>query len=182
MAPTSDRSARSAAAEVSGGWAADHWAASLRLGIGVAVATAGSLLHDLVEFGRPAVENTGVVAGVLTVGGLLWAVLPTHRRVVRGSMVVVVAVFLSLGALASVLPLPLWPFEPDQSLVHYAVHAVWAGALGVTIWTLLRLPVAAAAAARRDRSWFVSDLPGMVTVGGGDHADEQSESRRGARP
>ena len=144
MARTSDRSARSAAAGVSGGWAAGQREASLRIAIGVAVAIAGSLLHDLVEFGRPAVENTGVVAGVLMVGALAWAVSPLHRRVVRGSMLVVVAVFLSFGAIASVLPLPIWPFEPDQGLVHYLVHGVWAAALGVTIWSLLRLPVVTA--------------------------------------
>ncbi len=117
----------------------------LRFGIGVAAAVAGTLLHDVVEFGRPALENTGVVTGVLLVGAFAWSAFPTRRRLVRRAMLVFVSAFLVLGALASVLPLPLWPFEPDQSLIHYAVHAVWAGALGVTILVLLRMPSAAVA-------------------------------------
>lgn len=68
-----------------GGAPGDRHAASLRLGIGTAVAVAGTLLHDLVEFGRPAVENSGVVAIVLRGGAFVWAVLPIQRRIVRGS-------------------------------------------------------------------------------------------------
>jgi hypothetical protein len=30
------------------------------------------------------------------------------------------------GGLLSVLPLPLWPYQPQQSLRHYAVHALYA--------------------------------------------------------
>jgi membrane protein YdbS with pleckstrin-like domain len=30
------------------------------------------------------------------------------------------------GGLLSVLPLPLWPYQPEQSLRHYAVHALYA--------------------------------------------------------
>lgn len=109
---------------MSGGGAADRWAASLRLGIGVAVAVAGTLLHDVVEFGRSAVENTGVVASVLMVGAFALAALPMHWRIVRGSRLIVVAAFLALGAVASVLPSRIWSFEPDQGFVRYVMHAV----------------------------------------------------------
>lgn len=30
------------------------------------------------------------------------------------------------GGLLSVLPLPLWPYQPQQSLRHYTVHALYA--------------------------------------------------------
>jgi hypothetical protein len=30
------------------------------------------------------------------------------------------------GGLLSVLPLSLWPYQPEQSLRHYAVHALYA--------------------------------------------------------
>ena len=33
--------------------------------VGLGAHDAGTLLHDVVEFGRPALENTGVVTGVL---------------------------------------------------------------------------------------------------------------------
>ena len=132
----SDRSAKHAGESAGAG----RPAVALRFGIGVAAAVAGTLLHDVVEFGRPALENTGVVTGVLLAGAFAWSAFPARRRLVRSAMLAFVSAFLVLGAFASVLPLPLWPFEPDQSLVHYAVHAVWAGALGVTISMLLRLP------------------------------------------
>lgn len=135
----SDRSAQHAAE----GAGAGRQAVALRFGIGVATATAGTLLHDVVEFGRPALENTGVVTGVLLAGAFAWSALPARRRLVRYAMLTFVSAFLVLGAVASVLPLPLWPFEPDQSLVHYAVHVVWAAALGVSISMLLRLPASA---------------------------------------
>jgi hypothetical protein len=31
-----------------------------------------------------------------------------------------------IGALLTVLPLPVWPFTPDQSLAHYMAHMIYA--------------------------------------------------------
>lgn len=94
----------------------------------------------MIEFGRPVIENSGVVAVILVAGAWAWSSLPKHRRIMRGSLLALVGVFLLGGAIASVLPLPIWPFEPDQGAGHYLVHALWAGALGMTAWTLRRLP------------------------------------------
>jgi hypothetical protein len=47
------------------------------------------------------------------------------------------------GGLLSVLPLPLWPYQPEQSLRHYAVHALYAVLqvpLLVTVTRYLRRP------------------------------------------
>jgi hypothetical protein len=47
------------------------------------------------------------------------------------------------GGLLSVLPLPLWPYQPEQSLRHYAVHALYAllqVPLLVTVTRYLRRP------------------------------------------
>jgi hypothetical protein len=43
---------------------------------------------------------------------------------------------LMLGAVLSVLPLPLWPFLPEQSLTHYLSHALYAAAQLPLIWVL----------------------------------------------
>ncbi|HEX6873448.1 MAG TPA: hypothetical protein VF163_20315 [Micromonosporaceae bacterium] len=32
------------------------------------------------------------------------------------------------GGVLSVLPLPLWPFQPERSLPHYVAHAIYAAA------------------------------------------------------
>jgi hypothetical protein len=47
------------------------------------------------------------------------------------------------GGLLSVLPLPWWPYQPEQSLRHYAVHALYAVLqvpLLVTVTQYLRHP------------------------------------------
>jgi hypothetical protein len=41
------------------------------------------------------------------------------------------------GGLLSVLPVPLWPYQPEQSLRHYAFHALYA-VLQLPLITLTR--------------------------------------------
>ena len=43
---------------------------------------------------------------------------------------------LLLGALFSVLPLPLWPFVPEQSAAHYVSHVIYGVAQLPLIWVL----------------------------------------------
>jgi hypothetical protein len=40
------------------------------------------------------------------------------------------------GGLLSVLPLPLWPYQPQQSLRHYAIHALY-GVLQVPLLVMV---------------------------------------------
>ncbi len=89
-------------------------------------AVAGTAVHDQVEFGRPSAQNTlpfAAITAALVVG---WHAAPAARRAVGRALGLVGLVLLVGGALASVLPLPIWPFTPEQTAGHYAVHAVWA--------------------------------------------------------
>jgi len=42
------------------------------------------------------------------------------------------------GGLLSVLPLPLWPFQPEQTPAHYALHAIYATLQAPLLITLTR--------------------------------------------
>jgi hypothetical protein len=42
------------------------------------------------------------------------------------------------GGLLSVLPLPLWPFQPEQTPKHYALHAIYAALQAPLLITLTR--------------------------------------------
>jgi hypothetical protein len=108
------------------------------LGFALALVLAGTLLHDLVEFGRPSPENSlpaGLLFGMIFVSWWRW---PGARRTAIAVLLTFAVVMLVGGAVASVLPLPVWPFEPEQTLSHYAVHAAWALSLVALIWIVLK--------------------------------------------
>lgn len=92
------------------------------LGFVYGIAVAGTAVHDIVEFGHPSPQNTLPVAVIL--GPLLWTSRRTGKR--PYALIVVLTIIFVAGAVASVLPLALWPFDPEQSGIHYLVHVVWA--------------------------------------------------------
>lgn len=100
------------------------------LNTALVAAIAGAAIHDLAEFGRPAPSNTGLL---LVVGAsAAWCVRSDTRRIqtIGATVLAAVAVtFLIGGAVASVLPLPLWPWQPEQTLSHYAIHLLWAASI-----------------------------------------------------
>jgi hypothetical protein len=79
---------------------------------------------------------------VLLVIGVLLAVAWWRypSRWVGVVLVVYVALQLIGGAVVSVLPLGIFPFEPDQTLSHYAAHVVYGLLqipLAITSWRAL---------------------------------------------
>jgi hypothetical protein len=108
------------------------------LGLGLLLALTGTLLHDLVEFGGPSPENSLPVTIVFITVFLIWRQWPSMRRVSEAVLLTFALVMLIGGALASVLPLPIWPFTPEQTLSHYAVHIVWALGLLALIWIVFK--------------------------------------------
>lgn len=86
----------------------------------------GLLIHNLADLGP------GVLLGpetlvptavcVLLAAGLATPARPAARVLLVGW------VWLNLigGGLLSVVPLPIWPYSPEQSLHHYAFHALYA--------------------------------------------------------
>jgi hypothetical protein len=97
----------------------------------ISLAWLGILFHDLQEFGRPAIENSIVMGVIAILLFWLWRRLPERR----GAIAIVLlgyAIISLVGAVTSVFPLSIWPFDPEQSLEHYLSH---------TIWTISALPL-----------------------------------------
>lgn len=98
----------------------------------------GAYVHTTLELGLPVwrPENSGpaLVGLVLFLG---WWRQPLRRGLWRWLLLAWTVVgHLLLGAVLSVLPLPLWPFLPEQSLAHYLSHALYAAAQLPLIWVL----------------------------------------------
>jgi hypothetical protein len=98
----------------------------------VVLAWLGLVIHNIVEFPLMAFTRAEY-----SVPSLLWLILflawlwfPNHHlsaRLLLGCSTISLA-----GAILTVLPLPFWPFRPEQSLRHYGVH---------TLYALSQLPV-----------------------------------------
>jgi hypothetical protein len=91
------------------------------------IAAAGMVAHNGLEFGpaflpRPETVIPLVIYGLL--GLLAWA-RPANAI---GHVLLLAWAMLNLvgGGILSVLPLGLFPFQPEQSLGHYAIHVVYA--------------------------------------------------------
>lgn len=98
---------------------------------------AGHVVHNLAEF-PPAVllgPETLVPLAVTAVLGVALVARPgraTHTAAAGWALVVLV------GGGGSVLPLGVLPFAPEQSVSHYAAHAVYALCQVPLLWVGLR--------------------------------------------
>jgi hypothetical protein len=105
--------------------------------IAVGASIAGLLVHNLQEF-PPSIllapETLAPAAITVLVGvGLL-------RRPSTGVFVAaaVWAIIVIVVGGASVLPLLIWPFTPEQTVAHYAAHVVYAVAQLPLLWLAWR--------------------------------------------
>jgi hypothetical protein len=109
----------------------------------VALAWLGLYLHNAAEFPQlpPTSPETSIPTLVWWGLFLLWWALPGRRwptRLLFGWGALCLA-----GAVVTVLPLPILPFRPEQSLRHYGVHvidAVMQFPLLRLTWRMLRPP------------------------------------------
>lgn len=115
--------------------------ASTRLSMVAAlgVATLGGVYHNSREFpGMPltAPEMLSVIvpAVLLLIG---WLARP-GRALWWATLVWVGLLNLMVGAVLTVLPLPVLPFEPEQSWSHYTTHLIYAAAQVPALYLLVR--------------------------------------------
>jgi hypothetical protein len=116
------------------------------------IAAAGMGAHNMLEFGPAFLLKPETVVPLMIFG--LFAFLASARP---GNAVVYVLLLawavLNLvgGGILSVLPLGLFPFQPEQSLGHYGAHVIYAVA------QLPLVVVAARALSRRGRRGAAED-------------------------
>lgn len=119
-----------------------------RLAMAAALAlSAGSMLaHNLYELPLTPIDLEN--AGPILVAALLGVAYAVSRR----SRAVAAAVLgwgvlnLVIGGVVSVLPLPILPFAPEQSITHYGAHVVYTLGqvpLVVLAYRALRVPARA---------------------------------------
>lgn len=98
----------------------------------------GAYIHTTMELQLPVwrPENSvpALIGLVLFLG---WWRQPGRRRLWTWLLLAWTAGgHLVIGALLSVLPLPLWPFVPEQSAGHYISHVIYGIAQLPLIWVL----------------------------------------------
>jgi hypothetical protein len=101
----------------------------------------GLLIHNIADLGVPVLLGPDTLAPTAVYPLLAAAWLTLVRRPVAWLMLVWGSLHLLGGGVLSVLPIPLWPFQPEQSLYHYAFHALYAAVqvpLVAVLWTYLR--------------------------------------------
>lgn len=89
---------------------------------GLAVSTLGGWYHNAVDFpGMPlyAPEMLATIVPPLVLA-VWWWLRPGGWLLITIAVWVLLSLF--VGGLLSVLPLPVWPFQPAQTALHYRAH------------------------------------------------------------
>jgi hypothetical protein len=92
----------------------------------VALAWLGLLIHNAIEFPNMALSRPEYSAPTLAWLALflIWLLVPDTRW--PSNLLFVWGAISLAGAVITVLPLPILPFRPEQSLRHYGVHIIYA--------------------------------------------------------
>jgi hypothetical protein len=91
----------------------------------LAVSTFGAWLHNVLE-GIPTASLETASALLPALFLAVWWWRGGGQVAWWATLVWVLVLNLVVGAVLSVLPLPVWPFVPDQSLGHYLAHLLYA--------------------------------------------------------
>lgn len=92
---------------------------------GLAVSTLGAWFHNALEFSDMPIlapEMLSIFIPSITLAAW-WLIRP--GRIVWWATLAWVALNLLVGAVLSVLPIPIWPFAPEQSFSHYLTHLLY---------------------------------------------------------
>jgi hypothetical protein len=114
------------------------------MGLAFLISYATMLWHNLRELPLSPVDVEN--SGPLLVAVVLYAAYLRRPRsqVVLASILGWALLNLFIGGIGTVLPLPIWPSAPEQSVSHYLAHAVYtAGQLPLAAVALAALRLAA---------------------------------------
>lgn len=87
----------------------------------------GMIAHNRAELPmlawyRPEYVGPSLLSLILFLG---WWRMERRRRFWRWLILAWSSMHFIIGGILSVLPLPIWPFVPEQSLGHYSAHLVY---------------------------------------------------------
>jgi hypothetical protein len=110
---------------ISRDWPESRWIA-LVLGTTV-VAWSGFILHNVADLpGQTLVSPESLYPTIVTVALLVLWLVPATRTAATWALLAWSVLHLVGGGILSVLPIGLFPFDPEQSVRHYAFHGVYA--------------------------------------------------------
>ena len=84
-------------------------------------------------FYRPEYIFPSLVSLLLFLG---WLMQSNRRRLWARLLFAWTSIHLLIGAILSVIPLPIWPFYPEQSIGHYVSHVIYGVAQLPLLWVL----------------------------------------------
>lgn len=105
--------------------------------IAVCVSIGGLLVHNLEEF-PPSILLAPETLVPATITILIGVAMLRHPSTVAFATAAGWAVIVIIVGGASVLSLPIWPFTPEQTVSHYAAHAIYALAQLPLLWVAWR--------------------------------------------
>jgi hypothetical protein len=91
----------------------------------VLLAWTGFLVHNFADLPGTSLFDPNTLYPSVVWVVLIAAWLARPGRFTVGVLLGWVALNLVGGGVLSVLPLPIWPFEPAQTFYHYAFHALY---------------------------------------------------------
>jgi hypothetical protein len=100
----------------------------------VALSWLGMVIHNRAEFpGMSFIRPEYVFPTLVSIGlYLLWYLRREEERIWSWCLLGWATIHLVIGAWLSVMPLPIWPFVPEQSVGHYLSHVIY-GALQIPL-------------------------------------------------
>lgn len=104
-----------------------------RLLVAVVVSGAGHVVHNLAEFPPTVLLGPETLVPIGLTGALAWAMIRRRSRVAFLAATAWAVVVIVVGG-ASVLPLSVWPFSPEQTTSHYTAHVAYAVAQLPLLW------------------------------------------------
>lgn len=96
------------------------------MALALTVSAASMLAHNLYELPLSPIDlaNSGPILFAASLG--LAHVFQPDSKAVAAAVLGWGILNLLIGGIVSVLPLPILPFEPEQSVAHYGAHVVYA--------------------------------------------------------
>jgi hypothetical protein len=92
--------------------------------VGVLLSAFGGWYHNVTEgFSTTSPESISILVPAVLL--LVWWYLGPGRAVWWTTLIWIGVLNLIIGAIITVLPLSVLPFEPEQSLSHYGAHAAY---------------------------------------------------------
>lgn len=108
------------------------------LALGTSLAALGGVAHNALSLPLPiyAPETIGPAA---TYGALfVWVRLSPAAALPRMVLMSWTGLNLLVGGILTAMPLPIWPFAPEQTPEHYTAHVIYAASEVPLIWLLAR--------------------------------------------